>query len=603
MPVRSLLACLLAALALPLFAQRGDLPIPADYESGLIARGAVEVFLPVQPDTLTPAPADLQRGWLIYQRQRNREVLPNSKPAPSEALARLTITATPGELESQPFSVYALADLEEIAAAGKVTATGASAWLAAAVQVEDVLFHPVQYRRPEQYLWPSLSYLRYPVFLRPTAGRAVPHGASRLYWVTVTVPENTPAGSYRAAITLRDSRGGTLQLPLEVRVLPFHLTANDLPRFGAFLSGEEFSPGEWALMKRYGMDALQWFWPYYQIRISNDNGRIALDFTRYDAMVRGMQQAGMRGPLVLSLGNSFKGDYEGALARAFGLPMLNEEIGGRVVNIADFKDARWDSLWVEGLRLIFEHGKEANWPELALLIHDEPTKHILAYHSYKYQLVKRHFPEIPVYGVFFEPEKELSPLLKTCDIMVANRDLQRIKMLAQAHGKRFWSYINVCADQSFGRNRMLYGQIPAYYGSEVMFFWSWDYWVGSPWDDFDGWGETAGGPTESDADWVAVYPSQDGREPVRTLALEAAREAIDDVRYLKTLEEQAKAQDPARWAALAEEIRRRQQAMFGGIFQDNRTYAEEDFYRGARPEEVEELRGFAIAELLKLQQR
>ena len=58
-----------------------------------------------------------------------------------------------------------------------------------------------------------------------------------------------------------------------------------------------------------------------------------------------------------------------------------------------------------------------------------------------------------------------------------------------------------------------------------------NYYVGNAWDDFD--------REQSDADWVAVYPSVDGVEPIRTLAIEAVREAIDDVRYLKTLEQRA----------------------------------------------------------------
>ena len=582
--------CLLVLSGRPLTAQTGDLPVPSDYEKKLLELGAVEKFLPLQQDTLLPSGMDLKRGWLLYARDRNYEVLPNSKPAP-------------GEIESQPFSVYALRGLGRISASPKVSgARGASAWLETAVRVEDVLFHPIQYREKNEYKWPTLSYLRYPLFIRPASGYPLNHGASRLYWVTVEAPEGTPAGTYRAALSVSDDKGERLEAPLEVRVLPFRLTDQGLPRFGAFLSGHPFAKDEWKFMKRYGLDALQWFWGSNRIEITNDNGRIKMDFSRYDAFVRGMQEAGMRGPLVLSLGNSFLGHYEMALAEAFGLRLLQRTFKGQMVNIADFKDPRWDALWVEGLRIIFEHARAAGWPEPALLIHDEPTKHIIEYHPYKYQLVKKYFPEIPVYGVFFQPEEDPGPLLKSCDIMVANRDLAYIKQLAIQHGKRFWTYGNVSADQSFGKCRLLYGQIPSYYESEVMWFWCWDYYINDPWDDFDGWGEHSGEPAQSDADWVAVYPSVDGREPVRTLALEAAREAIDDVRYLKTLENLVKERDPRRWEALRAEIRRRQAAMFEGIFQDDRVFTDADFYRTTANADVEKLRDFVIAEILKTKQ-
>jgi hypothetical protein len=413
------------------------------------------------------------------------------------------------------------------------------------------------------------------------------------------VPDNVPAGVYQASIQVTDEKDARAVVPLEVEVLPFELTTEGLPRFGAFLSGAPFARGEWKFMKRYGMDALQWFWGSHEIKIANDKGRIKMDFSAYDAFVQGMKDAGMRGPLVLSLGNSWLGHYEIKLAEAFGLRLLNRTFDGRMVTMADFTDPRWDDLWVKGLRIIFEHAKKAGWPELALLIHDEPTKYIIEYHPHKYHLVKKHFPQVPVYGVFFQPEKDPGPLVKSCDIMVANRDLARIKALARAHGKRFWTYNNICADQSFGKSRLLYGQIPSYYESEVMWFWCWNYWINDPWNDFDGRGEQIGGPAQSDADWVAVYPSVDGAEPVRTLAIEAAREAIDDVRYVKTLENLVKARDPQRWKGLRREIRSRQKQIFNGIFQDNRTYSDADFFITTRNDDVEKLRDFVISEILK----
>jgi len=292
------------------------------------------------------------------------------------------------------------------------------------------------------------------------------------------------------------------------------------------------------------------------------------------------------------------GHYEIRLAEAFGLRLIRRQLEGRLATIADFNDPRWDDLWVEGLRLIVEHARNASWPELVLLIHDEPTKHLMAYHPHKYHLVKKHFPDLPVYGVFFQPEKDSGPLLKSCDILVANRDLQRIKALAISHGKRFWTYNNVCADESFGKVRLLYGQIPSYYESEVMWFWCWNYWIGNAWDDFDGRGETDTGPAQSDADWVAVYPSVDGMYPVRTLAIEAAREGIDDVRYLKTLENLVRPRDPDRWEDLRREIRHRQEEMFNGIDQDQRIYRDSDFFITTKNDDVERLRDFVIQQIL-----
>jgi hypothetical protein len=567
-----------------LIAQPGDLPVKP------LAAGLVEEFLPVINRMLTPSAADRERGWLVYQRNRNYELLPNSRPAPGEALTTLRITVTPGEIESQPFSIYALRDIKAMHAR---TPEGSS------VKVEDVLFHPVQLRTKamggssgefDEASKRTARYVRYPVFLRPAAAREIPANTSRLYWVTAHAASDLKAGVYHSTILLAETGGATVKIPVEIRVLPFRLAEPGV-RFGAFLSSRPFAPGEWALMKRYGMDALQWFWNAHPIRIRNENGRPLMDFTEYDAFVGGMRQAGMRGPLVLSLGNSWLGHYEIELAKALGLRLMKRRLEGREVTLMDMTDSRWEEPYVEGLRQIFAHAKEAGWPPLALLINDEPTKHIMAYHPYRYRLVKKHFPEIPVYGVFFEPQKDPGPLLHSSDIVVANRDLERMSRLAREHRKRFWSYNNITADQSFGKNRLLYGQIPAYYGSETMFFWCWNYYIGDAWSDFDG--------GQSDADWVAVYPSVDGKEPVRTLALEAAREAIDDVRYLKTLQNLIEPTDPQRWAALQAAIRNRQEAMFQGIILDNRIYTDAEFFTTTRNDAVEQLRDFAIAEILK----
>lgn len=525
---------------------------------------------------------------MLYQRNRNFEVFPSSQPATGEQLEKLTIVATPGEIESQPFAVFALRDLTGMRVDARIETS--VPWLRSAVQVEDVLFHPIQYPtgrtrgRDEVRGSDGKTFVRYPVFLRPSAAHSVPADSTRLYWVTVTIPESAQAGTYHGVIHLADREGNRQTLPLDIRVLPFRLTERGVPRFGSFLSGAPIAKNEWALMKRYGLDAAQWFWNAHPIRIRNHNGVMDLDFTQYDAAVAGMKQAGMRGPLVLSLGNSWLGHYEMALARAFDLPLMQREVGGRQVTLMDMTDPKWEPRWVEGLRQIFRHAGTAGWPPLALLINDEPTKHIMAYHPYRYGLVKKHFPDIPVYGVFFEPEKDPGPLLHSSDIVVANRDLDRMKLLASQFGKRFWTYNNVTADESFGKIRLLYGQIPAYYSSEVMWFWCWNYYVGNPWDDFD--------RDQSDADWVAVYPTVDGNEPVRTLALEAAREAIDDVRYLRTLEELA----PDRVG----EIRRRQKEMLDGVMLDERINSDAEFFVRTANDAPEQLRSWAIEQLLSL---
>src|SRR5688572_587768 len=145
-----------------LFAQTAGLPVPADQERQLLSRGYTERLMPVQADVLPASADDRKRGWLVYKRDRNFEVFPNSKPAPDEEAGKLTIVATPGETESQPFAIYAMR-----AASGLRTEVISNAEIG--LRVEDVLFHPVQYPvartrgRDEVRGSGAKTFVRYPV--------------------------------------------------------------------------------------------------------------------------------------------------------------------------------------------------------------------------------------------------------------------------------------------------------------------------------------------------------------------------------------------------------------------------------------------------------
>ena len=160
--------------------QQSDLPVPPNYLEQLRERGLEERFLPVQPQTLEPSAEDRRRGWQLYHRDRNFEILPNSRPAPDEGLEVLRIVATPGEMESEPFSVYGLRNVNSIEVRPEVNATGESEWLRTAVKIEDVLFHPIQYGKAKTGVHDEVrdssekTYLRYPIFIHRPKAHALP---------------------------------------------------------------------------------------------------------------------------------------------------------------------------------------------------------------------------------------------------------------------------------------------------------------------------------------------------------------------------------------------------------------------------------------------
>ena len=177
----------------------------------------------------------------------NHRILPTRLPADAKADAPLALTACPGEYESASFGVYALADAKAVQVAvtdlrGPAASIPADAMDLRVVKVwyqagRNVGFLNERLLTPELLLKDDrlvrvdvekqINTLALDRDAMRDAGTLQPvdlaGGTARQFWLTVHVPNGTPAGDYAGSVTVTPAGGAAVSLPLRLRVLPFAL--------------------------------------------------------------------------------------------------------------------------------------------------------------------------------------------------------------------------------------------------------------------------------------------------------------------------------------------------------------------------------------------
>jgi len=257
--------------------------------------------------------------------------------------------------------------------------------------------------------------------------------------------------------------------------------------------------------------------------------------------------AGLTGPVIIALGNDSNGFYEQALCRLYKRSLADKPSQrGRTSRLAAMDDEVINRAYKEGIRQLNALVKsKPNWPEVVLLHYDEPTERLMPEATLRYKQIKEVAPGMRVYGVTMNRLSWAKMLAPISDILVCNGDYAEIAALGRQTGKEVWGYSGAQAVTGFGGGRFDMG-LPLYrYDLRGHWFWCYDYYVGDPWNEFDGF--------TGDADWVVAYPGATRGQHVPTLAWEGIREAYDDIRYAATLEKLlAEKQGPARDRIAAE---------------------------------------------------
>jgi hypothetical protein len=383
------------------------------------------------------------------------------------------------------------------------------------------------YRVTEHRLRRSIDQsVTLPYFMEEAAGVEMPGAARAVYYLVFKTEPGTRPGRYDLSIKLDNAK---LAVPLEV--YPFRLRVNEKFFYGAFCGAEDvaITPKHLTDLHERGFDALQFFWGSVAVGLANSDDKLVVDFSVVDRWMDEFKAAGMRGPVVWSLGNDSKSHLENKLASLFHLPMMPElEVDGKRKIFADITNPRLNLLLKELMLAIRAHSRQKQWPELVFLIYDEPTERLMAEHEDRYRFIKSFWPELQIYGVTMNRLEWAQSIAHMVDIFVSNGDFARIRDLADKTGKPFWLYGSATSRTAASIRHSL-AWTPWKFRAEAAWFWAYNYSAGDPYNDFDGY------LAESTASMVWP-PRQPGGPLVFSVSWEGLREATDDMRYLQTLE-------------------------------------------------------------------
>jgi len=384
---------------------------------------------------------------------------------------------------------------------------------------------------------------------------------TRFFWLTVHPPEDAAPGRYSGRVVV-EAAGRRARLDLSCEIYPFKLEDNRIMA-GVFMCLADLPSGWYKDMKQHGIDAIQFFtwewsvrdttmlrrrgeWVEEPIGITRLGDRMVLDFTAMDRIMQQINDAGMKGPVVVSLGNDRFMHYETRIAEVMGLPIdttvapTPEGWSSRTITfLGPPMSERLDSLFISGLRQLHDHWNEMGWPqELVILIYDEPTHGLLERGKHRYDMIKKNFPNTRVYGVVMDKRELAEQVAPQCDIIVANGDFDGVREVVRKYGKDFYVYGSM-GTVNYARFRM--GCMPWQVRGSGAFFWMYNYWFYNP-------------------DRCVVYQHPDDwRMLVPSVQWECIREGVDDLRYFATAEKMiGKLPDENRRkeaSALLEEVR------------------------------------------------
>jgi hypothetical protein len=365
-----------------------------------------------------------------------------------------------------------------------------------------------------------------PYFLERQDSVSVGAEEKALYYLTFTAGEGTVPGSYSLELVV-----GSNELRFRLLVRPFRLHKHSDYFFGAFCGGRDISITREHLrdLAARGFDALQFFWGAVSVGLANEGGSLRIDFAQVDEWMNDFKAAGLSGPVVWSMGNDSRSHLENRLAALFSLPKAKPKtIGRKTTDFVDIYNPKLNELLKQLMLAIRDHAAENNWPEIIFIIYDEPTERLMKEHEHRYEFIKSFWPELRIYGVTMNRIEWAEDIKHMVDIFVANGDFAEISQLGKETGKPFWLYGSGSSrDGASLRHR--YAWTAWAHDAGASWFWAYNYGSNDPYDDFDG------RLAETTARMVWP-PRTDGGGLVFSVSWDGMREAVDDMRYIKTLE-------------------------------------------------------------------
>lgn len=379
-------------------------------------------------------------------------------------------------------------------------------------------------------------YQEEPVVLLDLPDIDIEPDTAQALWLDIFTGKATAPGNYTGKIIFKVDGKQVGDKPLVLTVYPFELDeAGDWSR-GAYLS--KFIDREEAVnLMENGHNQVSW-WTTGGYSIKLENGKINADFSPYAEYLDMLDHAGMKGPHAIFLGGSTPKLHN----KIFGLLGRKGIKHGRNKKYREQYPASdlsmpFESYLVQTLKQFRVQMKACDHENILAVMLDEPDHRPrperLNWYNKTYQMVEKGVPGLQTMGVFYhkDDEKKLSHnhavWSTNCPSMAKYNACKKAgrKLYTYHGGYKFYD--------KPGKFRFSIGIIPWVYDATGTFYWAiWNHGnderylddIFSP-DTFEGNSTT-----------IARTPDNTDYGPLSTLAHKGFREAVDDARYIRTLE-------------------------------------------------------------------
>ncbi len=499
-----------------------------------------------------PTGEERARGFIVFRRNWTRVLFPNAIPRSDERIDALSIAACPGEVEPAVFAVRALRDLTDLRVTVSDLKGGAHVIPSAAVDVRSVRLHP---KRGQSRWGPfNETLMHVPLFLEKRDRLSLAASRSQPFWLTVHAPCDAPPGSYRGTAIVSAGKGPRASLPLLVEVRPFRLAEPKGVTFAMYTrmrTDPAWIRETFADMRVHGMTSVA-LCGNSGLSMRVDDGAVHVEWDGTSALERNMdayKRVGFPEPMVWLMG----GD----------IPKFCQ-------SVAPFGSEGFARAYRQVITHIIAHGRRVGWPEIIYQPVDEPFEHDSRL-SRAVRLL-RLLKSIP--GVRTEEdgmngrwENFTDEVYRLTDVLVLHdgptlhrgqldmAEWWRFHKRAVADGKTLWFY-NI--------------DLTAWHPEPVRFMTGFGLWKSKATGVIEWaymWSVKEDDPGAIYAQPKALlyrFPRAPGESGGPTIGYEAAREGIDDFRYLLTLHQlvqRAKSSGKPRAIRLADDVWRPVQIM------------------------------------------
>ena len=476
-----------------------------------------------EPGPMPPvSAADEKRGFLVWSRHYLECIFPNTRPRPEELNPELRLFATPGEYEPATFTVHPLRDLSD----AKVTVTALGPIPAARVDVRRVRY---MLARPNYRV--TYHYQVVPDILERFDRLDLKAGENARFWLTVHVPENTPAGTYTGKAIFECS-GGKAEVPIRISVLPFQLQEDETKIYGIYyrhpydemaratddVSREYYrrkADLEHRDMVAHGTRNVVLSVPS---TAADAEGNFKVDWDLMAAKIELWRKHGFRGPIVTSISC-------GAVYYKY----MKESPGSHLHAVKDPPPEFARELtalvkYIEGER------RKRGWPEFLYYPIDEPGTHPASVRFMVTVLKACKEAGVRTYVTADPTHEQFAPMRPYVDVWCTQPfapDRQTILADMKARNVEYWCYPNHVNGENnhtpVAGARMTYGFGFWRSGFRTLIPWIYSSSTGDPFNYLDGPSMDFFNRSEPDG------------TPIPVAMWEAYREGYDDYRYIYTL--------------------------------------------------------------------